>query len=75
MPIIQKSVWASFTSMKLYKTLTFNSIDFNILTNAKQKIKTTYELKPEQITALRAFMEQKDIVCFLPTGFGKSIIL
>ncbi|XP_052695181.1 ATP-dependent DNA helicase RecQ-like [Crassostrea angulata] len=49
-------------------------MDFNRITKAKQKIGITYELKPEQITALRAFMESKDIVCLLPTGFGKSII-
>uniref|UniRef100_A0A8W8NV32 DNA 3'-5' helicase n=1 Tax=Magallana gigas TaxID=29159 RepID=A0A8W8NV32_MAGGI len=49
-------------------------MDFNRITKAKQKIGITYELKPEQITALRAFMESKDIVCLLPTGFWKSII-
>lgn len=49
-------------------------MDFNRLTKAKQKIGITYELKPEQITALCAFMESKDIVCLFPTGFGKSII-
>lgn len=32
------------------------NIDFNILTNAKQKIKITYDSKPKHITALRAFM-------------------
>lgn len=42
-----------------------------ILTNAKQKIRIAYELKPEQITALRAFIVTNDIACLLPTGFGK----
>lgn len=37
-------------------------MDFNILTKAKQKIEITYELKPEQITALRTFMESNGIV-------------
>ncbi|XP_062573726.1 uncharacterized protein LOC134235606 [Saccostrea cucullata] len=44
------------------------------LTSAKQKLGITYELKPEQISALRAFTESKDLVCLLPTGFGKSVI-
>lgn len=65
--IIQNTwVFSTFTSTK--------TMDFNRITKAKQKIGITYELKPEQITALRAFMESKDIVCLLPTGFGKSII-
>lgn len=42
------------------------------LTNAKtKKIRIAYELKPEQITALCAFILTNDIACFLPTGFGK----
>lgn len=49
-------------------------MDFNILTKAKQKIRITYELKPEQITVLLAFLESNDIACLLQTGFGKSII-
>ncbi|XP_062567355.1 uncharacterized protein LOC134229626 [Saccostrea cucullata] len=49
-------------------------MDVARLTSAKQKLGITYELKPEQISALRAFTESKDLVCLLPTGFGKSVI-
>ena len=31
-------------------------------------------LKTEQVTALRAFHDKKDVLCLLPTGFGKSLI-
>lgn len=37
-------------------------MDFNILTKAKQHIEITNELKLEQITALRTFMESNGIV-------------
>lgn len=37
-------------------------MDFNILTKAKQNIEITNELKLEQITALRTFMESNGIV-------------
>jgi hypothetical protein len=31
-------------------------------------------LKEEQHEAIHVFMEKKEIVCLLPTGFGKRVI-
>ena len=31
-------------------------------------------LKPEQRSALKAFIDKRDVFCVLPTGFGKSLI-
>ena len=31
-------------------------------------------LRAEQHTALKAFIEKRDVFCVLPTGFGKSLI-
>lgn len=39
-----------------------------------KKLRIAYELKPEQITALCAFIVKNDIGSQLPTGFGKSFI-
>jgi len=33
-----------------------------------------FPLKPEQLQAVMAFLEGKDVFVSLPTGFGKSII-
>ncbi|XP_055997919.1 ATP-dependent DNA helicase RecQ-like [Ostrea edulis] len=49
-------------------------INMDTITRAKQSLRICYELKSEQLTALRAFIEGRDIVCLLPTGFGKSVI-
>ena len=34
----------------------------------------SFQLKPKQIAAVKAFVEGKDVFLSLPTGYGKSII-
>ena len=41
---------------------------------AKERASISFDLKDEQKTALRALYERKDVMCLLPTGFGKSVI-
>ena len=41
---------------------------------AKQRARITFDLKAEQREALSALYERKDVMCLLPTGFGKSAI-
>ncbi|XP_048007996.1 ATP-dependent DNA helicase Q1-like [Megalobrama amblycephala] len=36
--------------------------------------KNTLSLKPQQLTALKAFILKEDVFALLPTGFGKSLI-
>ncbi|XP_062621285.1 uncharacterized protein LOC134282890 [Saccostrea cucullata] len=40
---------------------------------AKEKV-GIYALKEKQEEALRALFEERDVVCVLPTGYGKSVI-
>lgn len=44
------------------------------LQKAKQILGFDFDLKEEQNEAICAFMEKRDVVCLLPTGFGKSVI-
>ena len=39
-----------------------------------EDIDTTFILKEEQRTAIKAFVDRKDVFAVLPTAFGKSLI-
>ena len=41
---------------------------------AMQRLGINHTLKREQVSALRAFNNSKDVLCLLSTGFGKSLI-
>ena len=38
------------------------------------ELESISSLKEEQRTALKAFLDEKDVFALLPTGFGKSLI-
>ena len=40
-----------------------------------QDLKLSFSLRNEQRTALKSFLEKKDVFRVLPTGYGKSLIL
>ena len=48
-------------------------VDESIKTVLK-KIPSITSLKSEQLNALKAFLQGRDVFGFLPTGFGKSLI-
>ena len=44
------------------------------LADAKQKLNVDFDLKTEQVNALKSVYQGRDTVCILRTGFGKSVI-
>ena len=44
------------------------------LSEVVTKLDLEYELKPEQVEAVRAVFDGRDTFCLMPTGFGKSDI-
>jgi superfamily II DNA helicase RecQ len=44
------------------------------LAEAKKELGLSFDLKDRQIEALEAMYNGKDVVCVLPTGYGKSAI-
>lgn len=44
------------------------------ITSAIKEIDSALILKDEQRTAIKAFVDGKDVFAVLPTGFGKSLI-
>ena len=44
------------------------------ITSVIKEIDSAFILKDEQRTAIKAFVDRKDVFAVLPTGFGKSLI-